>query len=134
MQHPARPTILDIESSRPLGNEQYVIWQMDWRIFLGSEERNEREKEQKIFIDISSCKQQRGGERKGIRRDHLCTIFFLQWSAVRVTPSGNPRDLNFSRTVAGITKWFWVTLEGYLSYLLPKFEDLIPTSLGDIAI
>ena len=34
----------------------------------------------------------------------------LQWSAVRVTPSGNhPRDLNFSKTAAGITKWFWVT-------------------------
>ena len=62
------------------------------------------------------------------------TKFALQWSAVRVTPSGNPRDLNFSRTVAGITKWFLVTIEGYLSYLLPKFEDLIPTSLGDIAI
>ena len=58
----------------------------------------------------------------------------VQWSAVRVTPLGNPRDLNFSRTVAGITKWFWVTIKGYLSYLLPKFEDLIPTSLGDIAI
>ena len=58
----------------------------------------------------------------------------LQWSAVRVTPSGNPRDLNFSKTAAGITKWFWVTTEGYLSYLLPKFKDLIPTSLGDIAI
>ena len=58
----------------------------------------------------------------------------LQWSAVRVTPSGNPRDLNFSRTVAGITKWFWLTTEGYLSYLLPKFKDLIPTSLGDRAI
>ena len=58
----------------------------------------------------------------------------LQWSAVRVTPSGNPWDLNFSRTVAGITKWFWVTIEGHLSYLLPKFEDLIPTRLGDIAI
>ena len=58
----------------------------------------------------------------------------LQWSAVRVTPSGNPRDLNFSRSVAGITKWFRVTIEGYLSYILPKFEDLIPTSLGDIAI
>ena len=58
----------------------------------------------------------------------------LQWSAVRVTPSGYPRDLNFSRTVAGITKWFWVSTEGYLSYLLPKFEDLIHTSLGDIAI
>ena len=58
----------------------------------------------------------------------------VQRSAVRVTPSGNPRDLNFSRTVAGITKWFWFTIEGYLSYLLPKFEDLIPTSLGDIEI
>ena len=43
-------------------------------------------------------------------------------------------NLNFSRTVAGITKWFRVTMEEYLSYLLPKFEDLIPTSLGDIAI
>ena len=63
-------------------------------------------------------------------KQHDC----VQWSAVRVTPSGNPRDLNCSRTVAGITKWFWVTIEGYLSYLLPKFEDLILTSLGDIAI
>ena len=35
-------------------------------------------------------------------------------------------NLNFSRTVAGITKWFWVPIEGYLSYLLPKFEDLVP--------
>ena len=39
----------------------------------------------------------------------VCLVVFafhypLQWSAVRVTPSGNPRDLNFSRTVAGIAK------------------------------
>ena len=44
-------------------------------------------------------------------------------------PFGN---LNFSRTVVGITKWFWVTIKGYLSYLLPKFEDLVPTSSGAI--
>ena len=43
-------------------------------------------------------------------------------------------NLNFSRTVAGITKWFWVTIEGYLSYLLPKFKDLVPTNLGSGAI
>ena len=36
--------------------------------------------------------------------------------------------------MAGITKWFWVTIEEYLSYLLPKFEDLVPTSLGSGAI
>ena len=30
--------------------------------------------------------------------------------------------------MAGITKWFWVTIEEYLSYLLPKFEDLVLTS------
>ena len=36
--------------------------------------------------------------------------------------------------MAGITKWFWVTIEGYLRYLLPKFEDLVPTSLGSGAI
>ena len=36
--------------------------------------------------------------------------------------------------MAGITKWFWVTIEGYLSYLLPKFEDMVPTSLGSGAI
>ena len=36
--------------------------------------------------------------------------------------------------MAGITKWFWVTIEGYLSYLLPKFEDLVPASLGSRAI
>ena len=33
-----------------------------------------------------------------------------------------------------ITKLFWVTIEKYLSYLLPKFEDLVPTSLGSGAI
>ena len=63
-----------------------------------------------------------------------CFANLVQWSAVRVTPSGNPRDLNFSRTVAGITKLFRVTIEGYLSYLQPKCEDLVPTSLGSGAI
>ena len=42
--------------------------------------------------------------------------------------------MNVSRTVAGITKWFWLTIEGYLSYLLPKFEDIVPTCLGSGAI
>ena len=37
-------------------------------------------------------------------------------------------NMNFSRTVAGITKWFGITIEGYLSYILPKFEDLVLTS------
>ena len=46
--------------------------------------------------------------------------FEIQWSAVRVSPSGNPQDLNFSKTATGITKLFWVTIEGYLSYLLQK--------------
>ena len=36
--------------------------------------------------------------------------------------------------MAGITTWFWVTIEGYLSYLLPKYEDLVPTSLSSGAI
>ena len=36
--------------------------------------------------------------------------------------------------MAGITKWFWITIVGYLSYLLPQFEDLAPTSLGSGAI
>ena len=36
--------------------------------------------------------------------------------------------------MAGITKWFWVTPEGYLSYLLPKFEALVPTNSGSGAI
>ena len=47
--------------------------------------------------------------------------------AVRHHSWGN---LNFSRTATGITKWFWVTIEGYLNYILPKFEDFIPTGLG----
>ena len=29
-----------------------------------------------------------------------------------------------------MTKWFWVTIGGYLSYILPKFEKFIPTGLG----
>ena len=36
--------------------------------------------------------------------------------------------------MAGITILFWVMIEGYLSYLLPKFEDLVSTSLGSGAI
>ena len=44
------------------------------------------------------------------------------------------RNLNFSRTVTGITKWFCFTIEGYLSYLLPKFENLVSTILGSGAI
>ena len=31
-------------------------------------------------------------------------------------------NMNFSRTVTGITEWFWVTIEGYLSYTLTKFD------------
>ena len=34
-----------------------------------------------------------------------------------------PKIVEPLRAVAGITKLFWVTIEGYLSYLLPKFED-----------
>ena len=33
-----------------------------------------------------------------------------------------------------MAKWFWVPIEGYRSYLLPQFEDLVPTSLGSGAI
>ena len=43
-------------------------------------------------------------------------------------------NLNRFMSVAGIVKWFEVTMKGMLSYLLPKFEDLIPTSLGSGAI
>ena len=39
-------------------------------------------------------------------------------------------NMNFSRTTTGMTKWFWVTMEGYLSYILPKFEVLVPTKKG----
>ena len=31
--------------------------------------------------------------------------------------------------MAGITKWFWVTIEGYINYLLPKFVDFVNSSL-----
>ena len=37
-------------------------------------------------------------------------------------------------SVASIVKWFEVIMKGMLSYLLPKFEDLIPTSLVSRAI
>ena len=43
-------------------------------------------------------------------------------------------NLNFLWTVRGMTKWFWVTIEGYLSYILPKFEEFIPTGLGSGAL
>ena len=39
-------------------------------------------------------------------------------------------NMNFSRIGTGITKWFWVTIKGYLSYILHKFEDIAPTSFG----
>ena len=51
--------------------------------------------------------------------------------AVRHHSWGN---FNFSRSVTGIKKWFWVTIEGYLSYILAKFEDFIPTGLGSGAL
>ena len=51
--------------------------------------------------------------------------------AVRHHSWGN---LNLSRTAKGITKWFWVTIEGYLSYFLPKFEDFVFTGLGSGAL
>ena len=41
-------------------------------------------------------------------------------------PWGN---LNFSITVTDITKWYWVIIREYLSYILPKSEDFIPTGL-----
>ena len=43
-------------------------------------------------------------------------------------------NLNFLWTVRGMTKWFWVTIEGYLSYILPKFEHFGPTGLGSGAL
>ena len=43
-------------------------------------------------------------------------------------------NLNRFMSVSGIIKWFEVIIKGMLSYLLPKFEDLIPTSLGSGAI
>ena len=43
-------------------------------------------------------------------------------------------NFNFSRSMTGIKKWFWVTIEGYLRYILPKFEDFIPTGLGSGAL
>ena len=39
-------------------------------------------------------------------------------------------SINISRTVAGITKCFWFTFKGYISYLMLKFKDLVPTTLG----
>ena len=44
----------------------------------------------------------------------------LQWHPLK------PSD-----TVAGITKWFWVSIKEYLSYLLPNCEDLVPTTSWD---
>ena len=38
-------------------------------------------------------------------------------------------NLNSSITVTDITKWFYVTIKEYLSNILPKFEDFIPTGL-----
>ena len=58
------------------------------------------------------------------RVSHLQRILDIQWKAVTVTPS--------EIWISGITKWFWVTIEGYLSYLLQK--DLVPTRLGCGAI
>ena len=43
-------------------------------------------------------------------------------------------NLNFSRTATGISKWLWVIIEGYLSYILPKFEHFVPTGLGSGAL
>ena len=55
------------------------------------------------------------------------TFFFL-------SPDLMWGNLNRFMSVSGIIKWFEVTIKGMLSYLLPKFEDIIPTSLGCGAI
>ena len=41
-------------------------------------------------------------------------------------------NLNFSKRVAGISKWFWVSIKGYLGYILSKFDNLIPVSLFSV--
>ena len=66
-----------------------------------------------------------------------CNFFCCSFNKPTTVESGYSDtlwNLNFSRTVAGITKWFWITIERYLSYLLPTFEYFVPTSLGSGAI
>ena len=53
-----------------------------------------------------------------------------QSSRARLGWHSSRLNLNFSKTVTGITKWFWVTIKGCLGYTLSKFEDLVPTSLS----
>ena len=53
----------------------------------------------------------------------------LQWHAIMIVI----RSVSY-RQWHNITKLFWFTIEEYLSYLLPKFGDLVPTSLGSGAI
>ena len=43
----------------------------------------------------------------------------------KTLPGGN---LNFSPTVAGITNWLKGTIKGKLSYIPPKFKDLVHSS------
>ena len=50
-------------------------------------------------------------------------------NGAQAVPHHSWGNLNFSRTGTGITKLYWVTIEGYLCYILPKFEDFIPTGL-----
>ena len=70
---------------------------------------------------------------------HVTTIFlkchsiplknWLLWggqsSRARLDWHSSRLNLNFSKTIAGITEWFGVTIKGCLGYILSKFEDLI---------
>ena len=61
-------------------------------------------------------------------KSELPKIYIVMHTASQLAPHPSYGNMNFSRTVTGITKWLGVTIKGYLSYILPKFEDFAPTS------
>ena len=73
--------------------------------------------------------------KKNIIKIIILTLYGKILFGVRVFyPDLMLGNLNRFMSVSGIIKWFEVTIKGMLSNLLPKFGDIIPTSLGSGAI
>ena len=76
------------------------------------------------WTDASSW-QSRPGEKQNVKGIFAYSGNRLQW---------HPLKSEFLKNRGRFTKWFWVTIGRYVSYLLPQFEDLVPTSLSSGAI
>lgn len=71
-------------------NEQYVIWRRDWRIFRGSEERNERERENlcRYFVmQTTKGEKERGAQAATRQYWSYCDTALWSVNSITITDS-----------------------------------------------